>query len=90
MRRNDVEPVGVNPGSAQSHREFREMHEFPFELLVDEGLEVATAYGAVKEVGTGVARSVVVVGKNGKVIFSQAGAPAWPLVANLVKHSNDV
>lgn len=89
MRRNDVEPVGVNPGTAQSHREFREMHDFPFELLVDEGMDVARAYGAVKDNDSGVSRSVVVVGKDGKVIFSQAGAPAWPLVANIVKSAND-
>jgi hypothetical protein len=32
---------------------------------------------------------VVVVGKNGKVIFSSAGAPAWSLVANVVKRADD-
>ena len=89
MRKYDVEPVGVNPGTAESHRAFREMHDFPFELLVDEDMHVAKAYGAVKDDGGGISRSVVVVGKDGAVIFRQAGAPAWPLVANIVKVAND-
>ncbi len=89
IRRNDIEPLGVNPGSAESHQQFREQISLPFELLVDEGLEVAKAYGAVNEDGSRVSRSVVVVGKNGKVIFSSAGAPAWPLVANVVKRTDD-
>ncbi len=89
MRKNDVEPLGVNPGSAESHQQFRARQEFPFELLVDEDMKVAKAYGAVKEDGSGISRSVVVIGMDGNVTFSEAGAPAWPLVANVVKASND-
>jgi peroxiredoxin Q/BCP len=89
IRRNDIEPLGVNPGSAESHQQFREKISLPFELLVDEDMEVAKAYGAVKDDATGISRSVVVVGKNGTVVFSSAGAPAWPLVANVVKKADD-
>lgn len=89
LRKHQIEPLGVNPGDAESHRAFRDENDFPFELLVDEGLEVAKAYGAVKEDGSGVSRSVVVVGKDGKVVFSESGAPAMQRVINAVKAASD-
>lgn len=85
LQRNDIQPLGVNHGDAESHRQFREQYNFPFELLVDEGLQVAEAYGALKEVGNGISRSVVVVGKDGTVLFSEPGAPAMPRIINVVK-----
>lgn len=89
LRKHQIEPLGVNPGDAASHRAFRDENNFPFELLVDEGLTVASAYGAVKEDGSGVSRSVVVVGKDGRVIFSEPGAPAMQRVINAVKSASD-
>jgi thioredoxin-dependent peroxiredoxin len=85
LQRNDIQPIGVNPGNAESHRQFREKYNFPFELLVDEGLKVAEAFGALNEQGNGISRSVVVVGKDGTVVFSEPGAPAMPRVINAVK-----
>jgi peroxiredoxin Q/BCP len=66
---------GVNEGSAESHQQFKDKLSLPFELLVDEGLEVASAYGALKEDGNRINRTVVIVGKNGNVIYRAAGAP---------------
>jgi len=77
IRAAGVEPMGVNPGDAQSHKAFRKEHALNFDLLVDEGAEVARTYGAIKPEGEGIQRSVVVVGKNGKVIFAENGAPPW-------------
>ena len=88
LRTHQIEPLGVNPGDAKSHREFREDIKLPFELLVDEGLEVAKQYGAVNDKGTGVSRSVVVVGKDGTVIFSEPGAPAMARIINAVKSAS--
>jgi peroxiredoxin len=85
LRKHEIEPVGINPGSAESHQAFRTEIELPFELLVDEGLGVAMTYGAVKDDSSGVSRSVVVVGKDGKVIFSEPGAPAPQRIINAVK-----
>ncbi len=85
LQRNDIQPLGVNHGDAESHRAFREKYNFPFELLVDEGLKVAETYGALNEQGNGNSRSVVVVGKDGTVVFSEPGAPAMPRVINAVK-----
>lgn len=75
FRAAGTEPYGINHGSADSHRAFVEAQGFPFDLLVDDGLAVATAYGATKPDGSGIARTVVVVGKNGRVVFREAGAP---------------
>ena len=85
LRKHQIEPLGVNPGTAESHQQFRAEIELPFELLVDDGLGVASEYGAVKPEGDGISRSVVVVGKDGKVIFSEPGAPAPQRIINAVK-----
>ncbi len=68
-------PFGVNPDDAASHLAFIEQLSLPFDLLVDEGRRIAEAYGAVKPDGSGIQRTVVVVGKDGRVILSELGAP---------------
>jgi peroxiredoxin Q/BCP len=75
FRALDTEPLGVNPGDAASHKAFIAAHGFPFDLLVDEGRAVATAYGALKPDGSGIQRTVVIVGKDGHVLYRAAGAP---------------
>lgn len=89
LRNRQIEPVGVNPGSAESHEEFRKELDLPFPLLVDADLEVARAYGALKDDGSGNARSVVVVGKDGTVVFSEPGAPASARIVNAVNAASD-
>jgi peroxiredoxin Q/BCP len=41
--------LGVSSDSLKSHAGFRAKHELPFDLLVDEGSKVASAYGAFGE-----------------------------------------
>ena len=41
-----VQVVGISADSPESHREFRSKHQLPFILLTDDGLQVASAYGA--------------------------------------------
>ena len=89
FREADTEPFGVNPGSAESHRQFIAEHNFPFELLVDDDMNVARQYGAVREDGSGIARTVVIVGKNGRIIYKQAGAPSPILLVNAINAAND-
>jgi peroxiredoxin Q/BCP len=84
-----VEPVGVNPDDADNHRQFREEHGFPFPLLVDENMDVAREYGALNDDESWISRSVVVIGKDGRVLFSEPGAPAWQRVLNAVKAASD-
>lgn len=88
LRRAGIEPVGVNPGDAETHERFRDAHALNFPLLVDEDAWVAQAYGAVKPEG-GVQRSVIVVGRNGKVIYAKEGKPPWQLILNAIRRISD-
>jgi len=87
IRAEGIEPIGLNPGDATSHKAFRREHALNFDLLVDEGANVAKAYGAIKPDGEGILRSVVVVGKDGKVRFAETGAPPWQRVLMSLKRS---
>jgi peroxiredoxin len=75
FRAHDTEPYGVNPAAAASHQAFIDELGLPFDLLIDEGLHVARAYDAVKPDRPSINRTVVVVGKDGRIIYRAAGAP---------------
>ena len=89
FRAADTEPYGVNHGDAASHQAFIDAFGFPFDLLIDDDLRVTQAYGAAKPDGSGINRTVVVVGKNGEVIFRQAGAPSPDEVLAAIASAND-
>lgn len=89
LRGDGIEPMGVNPDDEDSHRRFKQEHALNFDLLVDTDAAVAAAYGAVKDNGRTIERSVVVVGKNGKVIFAERGAPPWQRVLSESKKIDD-
>ena len=71
-REAGVARFGVNPGSAASHRRFVEKYDLDFPLIVDEGGEIAAAYGVRKE-GGGVSRATYLVGRDGRIAFARAG-----------------
>jgi peroxiredoxin len=75
FRAIDTEPYGVNQADAASHQAFIEEQKLPFDLLVDEGLQVARTYDALKPEGNSISRTVVVVGKDGRIIYRASGAP---------------
>jgi peroxiredoxin len=85
-----VEPIGINPGDAESHLAFGKAHALNFDLLVDERAGVAQTYGAIKPDNGGIQRSVVVVGRNGKVIFAENGAPPWQRILMDLQKIDDV
>jgi peroxiredoxin Q/BCP len=70
-----VQPFGVNPAGIDSHKKYAEKMKFNFPLLSDPERRIAGAYGAVKPDGQGIQRSVVLIGKDGKVLFAARGAP---------------
>jgi thioredoxin-dependent peroxiredoxin len=80
MKKAGAVVLGVSGDSLASHEKFRAKHELPFDLLVDEGNEVAKLYGAYGEktlygkkvVGT--IRSTFVIDEQGKVV--SAWSPA--------------
>ena len=89
LRADDVEPYGVNEADASSHQAFIDAWGFPFDLLIDEGLAVARAYGALKPEGNRINRTVVVVGKDGRVLYRAEGAPAPRDVLMAIRNAGD-
>ena len=75
FREAGVQPFGVNPATVESHRKYADKMKFNFPLLSDPERATAAAYGAVKPDFQGIQRSVVLIGKDGKVLFAARGAP---------------
>ena len=69
---HNVTVFGVNPESAESHREFRERYRFPFPLLVDDEQRVAALYHCD---GGFVNRTVYLIGPDGKIRYARRGMP---------------
>jgi len=72
LRGQNVLVFGVNPQSAESHREFRERNKFPFPLLVDEDQRVAALYNSD---GGIVNRTVYLIGPTGIIRYARRGMP---------------
>ncbi len=72
VRGQNVVVYGINPQSAESHREFRERYVFPFALLVDDGQKVAALYNSD---GGMVNRTVYLIGPDGKIRYARRGMP---------------
>jgi len=89
LRAHEIEPFGVNEADAASHQAFIDAFDLPFDLLVDDGLFVAEAYGALKPERTGITRTVVVVGKDGRILFRAAGAPPPAEIIAAVESATD-
>ncbi|MEO7040395.1 MAG: peroxiredoxin [Gemmatimonadaceae bacterium] len=70
-----IQPFGVNPAGIGSHAKYAAKFEFNFPLLTDPDRTIANAYGAVKENGTSIQRSVIGIGRDGTIRFSVRGAP---------------
>lgn len=71
-----VQPFGVNPASIESHARYVAKMKFPFLLLSDADRAMARAYGALKDDGHGIQRTVYGIRANGTVAFAARGAPA--------------
>ena len=77
---NDIRPFGVNPASVESHASYAAKLGLPFPLLSDRELAISRAYGTLKPDGSGIARSVCLIDRDGLVLYSQAGAPGAEIV----------
>lgn len=71
----DVERYGVNHGSLESHRKFREKIGLDFPLLSDPDLSVARRYGAAPPDERKIIRTVYLIDKEGKIAFAARGYP---------------
>lgn len=73
---SDTVVFGVNPATADSHQRFVDRLGLPFELIVDEGREVARRYDALMLMGYVVKRTVIAINKEGRVVFYERGYPS--------------
>jgi peroxiredoxin len=78
--RQATRPFGVNPASVQSHATYAAKLGLPFPLLSDPGLEISRAFGSLKPDGKGIARSVCLIDRDRRVLYSQAGAPGADII----------
>ena len=75
--------MGVSPDGLESHRKFKEKHELPYLLLVDEEHRLADEFGIWKEKTMyglkymGVERTTVIIGRGGRIarVFSNVKIP---------------
>lgn len=61
---------GISGGDANAHQKFKEKHNLPFPLLVDENLEIAKmydAYSRLSVIGFGVKRITYLIDEKGKI-----------------------
>jgi peroxiredoxin Q/BCP len=90
LQRRGVAVVGVSPDSGASHEKFASKYKLPFPLLSDPEKKVMAAYGAWGEKvmygkkTTGVIRSTVWIGPDGKV------KKHWARVAKAEAHPEQV
>ncbi|TFG11829.1 peroxiredoxin [Candidatus Thorarchaeota archaeon] len=66
----DIPIFGISGGDAETHRKFREEHDLPFPILMDEDYKIAEKYEAssrLKIVGMGVKRITYLIDEEGKI-----------------------
>lgn len=70
-----TQPFGVNPATPEAHARYAEKMQFDFPLLSDPDRAVARSYGALKEDGQGIQRTVYAIRRDGTIAFAVRGAP---------------
>ena len=75
FRAAGIHPVGVNPAGIESHANYAAKFDFNFPLLVDDDRAIAGAFGALKENGKSIQRSVLGIARDGTIRFAVRGAP---------------
>ena len=68
----NAQVIGINSGSVESHRAFREKHNLPFTLLSDPGNAVLRAFG-VRNFLFLTGRETFVIGLDGNVAYTFKG-----------------
>jgi peroxiredoxin Q/BCP len=74
-RKKAVRTFGVNPAGLESHGKYTAKFSFNFPLLSDPDRAVSAAYQALKPDGTGLERTVYLIGTDGLVRFAKRGMP---------------
>jgi len=88
FRSLDIEPYAIHPEDALSAPVFLKSLDLPFPVLVDRDRAVATAYGALAEDGSRVARTTVLIGKNGRIVYRATGSPAPDEILSILREGS--
>jgi peroxiredoxin Q/BCP len=71
----DAAIITVNPASVDAHERWADSKGFNFPLLSDPDRQVCAAYGALKENGKSVQRTVYIIDKDGIIRYAKQGLP---------------
>jgi len=85
-RSANVQPFGVNFAGVDSHRRYADKLKLPFPLLSDPSRDTIGAYGALKKDGKKIQRTVVLVDRDGTVLFAARGMPGADESLKNVQH----
>jgi peroxiredoxin len=77
---HNIRPFGVNPASVEKHTAYAEKLGLPFLLLSDPDQAISGAYGSLRPILPGIARSVCLIDRDGTVLYTQAGAPGSAVI----------
>ncbi len=77
---HNIRPFGVNPAVAERHKAYAEKLGLPFPLLSDPDRAISAAYGSLRSIVPGLARSVCLIDRDGTVLYAQAGAPGAAII----------
>lgn len=73
-KKRNIKVLGISKDSEKSHKNFKEKHNLPFDLLTDEKREVLEKYGALTKknlygkIFMGIQRITFVIDEEGKII----------------------
>lgn len=81
----DVQVLGINPASAESHKKFADKNGYQFPILVDKDKSVAKLYKRSGALGN--KRAVYIIDKNGVIIFAKSGKPPVDDIISIIKNS---
>jgi thioredoxin-dependent peroxiredoxin len=73
----DTIVFGINHADDKSHQKFIDKNSFSFDLLIDTDYKVSTKYKALRIIlgYKSIKRSVVLIDKEGKIVFLKRGMP---------------
>ena len=77
---HNIRPFGVNPASAERHTAYAAKLGLPFPLFSDPDQAISRAYGSIKPLMPGIARSVCLIDRDGTVLYAQSGAPGAAII----------
>ena len=77
---HNIRPFGVNPASVEGHTAYAKKLGLPFPLLSDPDRTISEAYGSLRPIVPGIARSVCLIDRDGTVLYAQAGAPGASII----------